>query len=168
MSQARKMIDNNSSTIRPGDLKVILFFGGASSMLILISAVLLFIPAAKGEDWELVEFLDNMDVERLSFIITYIVAATGLVIQTLQSYGINYLYIFELDPNHKMTPYQLYKVAIILLFLSMLACTFSLFQVKMDHYFSGDVSWAYYILMIFLIVYWCQPFFKCGYRTARK
>lgn len=83
MRQARKMIDNNSSTIRPGDLKVILFFGGASSMLILISAVMLFIPAAVGDDWELVEFLDNMDVERLSFIITYIVAATGLVIQTL-------------------------------------------------------------------------------------
>ena len=52
-------------------------------MLILISAVMLFIPAAVGDDWELVEFLDNMDVERLSFIITYIVAATGLVIQTL-------------------------------------------------------------------------------------
>ena len=102
MRQARKMIDNQSSSARPADLKVMLFFGGASLMLVLISALFLFIPSYSG-DTDYDEFIDALDVERVSFIITYVVFASGLVIQILQSYGINYLYIFELDPHYKMT-----------------------------------------------------------------
>ena len=71
-------------------------------MLVMVSAMFLWIPSYSG-DTDYNEFIDALDVERVSFIVTYIVFASGLAIQILQSYGINYLYIFELDPHHKMT-----------------------------------------------------------------
>lgn len=51
-------------------------------MLILISALFLFIPSYSG-DTDYDEFIDALDVERVSFIITYVVFASGLVIQIM-------------------------------------------------------------------------------------
>ena len=82
MRKARQMIDNQSSSVRPADLKVMLFFGGASLMLILISALFLFIPSYSG-DTDYDEFIDALGVERGSIVITYVGFGSGLVVQIL-------------------------------------------------------------------------------------
>jgi hypothetical protein len=150
------------------DIISISLFGGASCILLVVAAFFIFIPSTTG-DPDYIEIVRSMPVIRVAFILTYIVFASGLVMQTLQSYGINYFYIFELDPHHKITQYQLYKISMIMFFIMILSVTFTLIQVKLDHYFVHDPPvWGILLLSVLMVFYCCQPCFRCGYRTARK
>ena len=40
---------------------------------------------------------------RCLFSIVFLLAATGGVVKILRNYKINYMFIFELDPQHKIT-----------------------------------------------------------------
>ena len=111
-------MDNTGNSIRPKDLITILFFSGASWMLLVISILFIYLEATSGTETDFEELVDSMAVLRFSFILAYIVFASGFIVQIMQNYGINYLYIFELDPHYKMTQSQLFKVAVILLFMS--------------------------------------------------
>ena len=123
-------------------------------------------PCASGKpDYTSIEH--TMAVIRLGFIVNYIIFSSGLAVQILQSKGINYLYIFECDPHYKMTHYQLYKVSIILFFILSSCFAGQLMIITLD-YQTYDVPKKYlFFLMFFMMIYCCQPFFRCGYRTAR-
>lgn len=41
----------------------------------------------------------------------FVLASTGFVVKYLRIYSINYIYIFDLDPQYKITHAQLFKVA---------------------------------------------------------
>ena len=108
-----------------------------------------------------------MPVIRLALIIIFIIFSSGLAVQVMQSKGINYLYIMDCDPHFKMTHYQLYKVSIILFFLTSSCFAGQLMMIDLD-YQTYEVPKKYlFFLICSLLVYCCQPFFKCGYRTAR-
>ena len=102
--------------------------------------------------------VDNIKIKpvtvlfRLNMILAYILFATGFAIKVFNNYNINYLYIFECDPNAKMTPYSLWKVSLILYFVGMTCYTFTLVQVK---YFLDTESPFYFmfILFVFLLLY---------------
>ena len=62
----------------------------------------LIIPSSDGDnDYD--DISASMSILRFTFIIIYIIFASGVAVQVFQRYGVNYLYIFELDPNRKMT-----------------------------------------------------------------
>jgi hypothetical protein len=55
----------------------------------------------------------------------YLVFAAGLCSNIFTYYGINYLFIFEIDPSHKMTHVTLYRVALTLFFVWVTCCSLS-------------------------------------------
>ena len=58
-----------------------------------------------------------MSILRMTLILTFILFGCAFCIQVFLAYRINYLYIFELDPHRKVNHHQLYRVALILLFI---------------------------------------------------
>jgi hypothetical protein len=105
---------------------------------------------------------------RLTFIFIYTIFAAGFCIQVFTVYGINYLYIFELDPNAKMTHDQLYRVGTILFSLWSACFAISLMQIRLEWLFRGTAMWFMLVLAIVMLFYCAQPCLSCGYRTARK
>ena len=101
-------------------------------------------------------------------ILNFIIFGSAFCIKVFLEYRINYLYIFQIDPNHKMTPWQLYKISGILYFIFITFYTLNMIQIKLDYAFS-DNNKPYFVmaLIIAMILYCLQPFFQCGYRTAR-
>lgn len=69
-----------------------------------------------------------------------------------------------------MSPWQLYKVSIILYFIVVTGYTLNMMEIKMDYAFKNDNNQFVYVLalIIAMVVYCIQPFFRCGYRTARS
>lgn len=102
LSEANKILEAQNNQVRLIDALTMMYCCGASSVLWLFSIFFMAIPTQSGTaDYK--DLDETLAVSRLAFIVIYIIFASGLVIQILQSYDINYLYIFELDPNHKMT-----------------------------------------------------------------
>ena len=67
--------------------------------------------------------------------LVYIVFASGLCSQLFVRYGINYLFILEIDPNHKITHMTLYRVALTLFFIWASCCTLTLAEIKLQYLF---------------------------------
>ena len=88
--------------MRRKDAMIIMFFLGASFIMLLFGLFFLIIPSSDGDnDYD--DISASMSILRFTFIIIYIIFASGVAVQVFQRYGVNYLYIFELDPNRKMT-----------------------------------------------------------------
>lgn len=58
------------------------------------------------------ELMSSMYTFRFLFMMIFAVAASGVVIKVLKSTKINYMFIFELDPEYKVTHVQLFRVRI--------------------------------------------------------
>lgn len=163
---ARKILEKQKFEIRRYDALQLTALGSVSVLMTMFA--LFFVMAPMPNE----RVVDNIKIKpvtvlfRLNMILSYIIAATGFCIKVFNSYNINYLYIFECDPNYKMTPYSLWRVALILYFIGMMCYTLTLIQVK---YFLDTESPFYFMFILFvvLILYCCQPILKCGYRTAR-
>ena len=54
------------------------------------------------------------DIMRLFLFVTLIILGTASCVQILKAFKINYMYIFEIDPNHQMTYIQLYSAALLM------------------------------------------------------
>ncbi len=53
----------------------------------------------------------------MNWFVTFLIFAAGFDIDVFTRYGINYIYIFELDPKEKITHFTLYRIAMLLLFV---------------------------------------------------
>jgi hypothetical protein len=51
----------------------------------------------------IIDWAASFPVFRFLLVIIFIVAATGVDIKILKHHKVNYQYIFDLDPNYKMT-----------------------------------------------------------------
>ena len=146
-----------------------MLFGGASIVMTLFGIFFIFVSSIVGRrhmNWQ--EIGDVMPAYRFMLFCIYLVFATGFASSIYTKYEINYLYIFQIDPHYKMTSWQLYKVSSILYFIFISCFTLNMLEIKMDYVF-GDKSFPLFVLVliIVLVTYCVQPFFKCGYRTAR-
>lgn len=163
---AKLTLEKFNMQMRRKDALIIMFFLGASLIMILFGIFFLCIPQSDG-DTDFSDITSATSVLRFTFIIIYIIFASGVAVQIFQMYGVNYLYIFELDPNRKMTNDQLYKTSCVLFFFWSTAFTLTLVQTDLAYVFGDSPPWCLMFLFIFLVVYCFQPFLRCGYRTAR-
>jgi hypothetical protein len=80
------------------------FFCGIISVTVLF---FLFFLLTKGSDGEyekhIVEWASSFPVFRFLLIFVFIIAATGVDIKILKAHKVNYQYIFDLDPNYRVT-----------------------------------------------------------------
>ena len=77
------------------------------------------------------------------------------------------MFIFELDPNAKISHDQFYRVSATLLFVWSLCFCFTLMEFKLQWLFSGQPAYFMLALVIFFLLYCTQCCLKCGYRRAR-
>lgn len=133
------------------------FWSLVSATVVMSMFALLFTIFRQEPDDEIIayNFFKPIDLMfRISTILSYILFATGFAIQVFNSYGINYLFIFECDPNQKMTSHQMYRVAITLLFIQMSCLTFTLVQASFFEAYEYPY-WFMFSLMLFLLLYCC-------------
>lgn len=92
--------------MRRKDALVIAFFCGAITIIVFMIITLLSIPDSalekqlrRTDD----QLLSSVPTFRFLFMLTFVLAASGMVVRYLRIYHINYMYIFELDPTYNIT-----------------------------------------------------------------
>jgi hypothetical protein len=70
--------------------------------MFLIIVFLMAIPASEG-GYLLNKIYAIFPSFRFSFMIIFVIVATAFAIKIFKTYKVNYLFIFELDPNYKLT-----------------------------------------------------------------
>ena len=93
-------------------------------------------PTDAKKDKEYDAISNSISILRMTLIFTFIIFGAAMDIHVFQIMGINYLYIFELDPHVKVTHWSLYRVALILFFVQMLAFSMTMMQIKLDNDFT--------------------------------
>ena len=88
--------------MRRKDEVQITMFGGISLAMVMLSLCFVIMPASGGQA-DLSLLLSSVMIGRVTLILVYLMFACAIVVQVFNSYSINYLYIFEFDPKHKMT-----------------------------------------------------------------
>jgi hypothetical protein len=92
--------------MRRKDALLISFFCGSIAIIILMIFILLFIP---DEALNITEthsdtmIYSSVPTFRFFFMIIFTLAAAGVAVKILKTYRINYMYIFEFDPQYKIT-----------------------------------------------------------------
>ena len=94
--------------------------------------------------------------------------AVGLCIQIFNHFGINYLYIFEVDPANKMVPGEFYKISAVLLFLTSACLLLEVTQIREKSDKMANRPWFALALFVIIIIYFMQPCLRCGHRKSRK
>jgi hypothetical protein len=77
------------------------FFGGGTLMTIFITIFVLCIPINEYE-WQGL-LVANLYTFRFTFMVIFVLVAVAIDISIFKKYKVNYLFIFELDPQYKMT-----------------------------------------------------------------
>jgi len=93
-SAARRLLENYNFEIRRSDANLIAFFGGISFVFFLLGVYFMLIPSYEEKDLDARSELITVLIFRFTFIIIYIILATGFGIHVFNLYNINYLYIF--------------------------------------------------------------------------
>lgn len=111
--------------MRRKDAISIAFWMGAALIMVMFGTLFLCINSSDGDN-DYIELITSVNILRLTLVFIYILFCTGCAIKVFLRYGINYLYIFELDPNSKMTSDQLFKVSAVLFFFWSLCFTMTM------------------------------------------
>lgn len=100
-AKSKQLLENHGGEMRRKDAMLISFFSGASIIMIMFGCFFLFTSSSDDDkDYSLI--LSSLSILRLTFVLVYIMGACGFAIHVFKSYGVNYLYIFELDPQQKI------------------------------------------------------------------
>lgn len=115
LMKAHDMLESHTQHIRKKDAVMIAFFCGLLSMIVLVTIILLCLPESDTKifdrDNALIKLFSVFYTYRFLLMLLFTLLSTGVVINILKKYKVNYLFIFELDPNYKITPIQLFRVS---------------------------------------------------------
>eukprot|EP00347_Sterkiella_histriomuscorum_P004047 403361947 len=111
--KAMYSLEKKEVEMRRKDLILISMFTGAITVTGIMTILVLVIPGADDpwEDW--LELFNSFYTFRFIFMCILILAFTGIDIYILRAFKVNYLFIFELDPQYKITHIQLLRPAAI-------------------------------------------------------
>jgi EXS family len=90
--------------MRRKDSNLLSFFAGTLLTSTLITIAALLVPGTPGKnkiDWQ--EILFTMPIFRFFFMLILALALISLDVYILRKYRVNYMFIFGLDPNYKVT-----------------------------------------------------------------
>jgi hypothetical protein len=115
--KAQDLLESHHLGLRRKDAVQMSFFAGAIMILVFIILIMLFTPAAYDATTRIMKLYASFPPFRFTFVVVFILAATGIDIMILKKYKVNYLFIFELDPNYKITHVQFFRVAMVFMFI---------------------------------------------------
>ena len=163
LRQGRKMLDMAHPKTRPKDIFISSFFLGMTVSLIIVALILLFIP---GDAQFSTDYIYSaLPVFRYTLIIGFCLFGIGVVINFFRTYAVNYLYIFQLDPNYRIREAQINRVALLILYIWLLCFFLQIVTFKYD-FIQSHSSFFTYVLFITLNVLYISPF-RFVYRGAR-
>ena len=96
MVKASNALENLNREMRRTDLAYIMFFSGATLVMLFFGVIFAFIQDVNG-NYEDGEIIASINIIRLTFLVIFVLVASGIAINIFNKYKINYLYIFEID-----------------------------------------------------------------------
>jgi len=161
--QGRRMLDMAKPKTRTKDLVISSLFLGMSISLTLVVIILFFTTG--NNDFEASALYSAFPVFRYTLIIDLCLFALGKVVTFFRRYAVNYIYIFELDPNYRIREAQIYRVALIILHIWLFCFFLQIIAFKLS-FASINSSLFAYFLFISLTVIYISPL-RYIYRGAR-
>ncbi len=121
--KAQKIFSNENVQIRQKDAVLLAFFSGTLIIALFVTIATILMPYeqySKSNDFDWEEMILTLPVFRFVFMIIFALALISLDVLILRKYRVNYMFIFDLDPNYKVTQVQLIRVSMMLLTIWML------------------------------------------------
>ena len=173
--KAQKILAGDRFMVSNRDLFLVSFLGGASLFLMISTLIVCLLDSNFGKKNKKIMAAVRAftPICRVEFMIIYIIAATGVVIRVFRFYEINYIHIFELSFEDKITEWQLWRVASVLFFVWTFSFNLNfLLVLNSDPEISTEspaieVDWISLVTFVCLLLICIQPFFNCFYRAAR-
>eukprot|EP00347_Sterkiella_histriomuscorum_P000531 403375494 len=167
--KSKKQLECHNYEMRRKDALVMSFFCGTLSMIIVMLIALLSIPDSlldKNEQRSDIQIYSSLYTFRFFFMLIFLMTSAGVVVQVMRKHRINYMYIFELDPQYKITQYQLYKLSIFMLSIWSFCLLGQTFIVKMQFVFDRAIAAFTLAVTCFFVLICLQPF-SFFYRRGR-
>jgi len=153
--------------MRKKDASLMSYFGGLLTMIMFTLIVVTVAPYERDPIESKREIFASMSTFRFLLMVLFTVASAGVAIQVLRRYKVNYIFIFELDPNYKVTYLQLIRLTLILFTIWSFCLVGHIAVVKLEYLFDKPAAgFALATLLIFTGLC-CAPF-HCFYKRARK
>jgi len=97
--KAHNVLERHHDSVRRKDALLMAFFGALLAVFSLGALFLLCIPSSDGS-YHFNRIFANLPVFRLIFAMVFVLMGAGFAIQIYKKFRVNYLFIFELDPNY--------------------------------------------------------------------
>jgi hypothetical protein len=102
----------------------------------------------------------------VTFVVVFILFATGACIQIFRLYHVNYAFIFEVDQNYKMIHHQMYKVTLIFFFIWGFCWLCQIAKEKTEFaIFPAEATYSLIAIVLFILL--CIHPFRFLFRQAR-
>ena len=137
-TQAKQALDETHTDLRARDIAGIFGFGGIIITMIMFCGFLCM-PSGGGPEANF-ELSSSITVFFFTFVIVWILFCCATSIQIWKRHGINYEFLFEIDPNYRMFHMQFYKVAIFFLFVWMFCLMWQVVKMKIPTQFFNDYA----------------------------
>jgi len=94
--------------------------------------------------------------------VLFTVASAGIGIKVLRKYKVNYIFIFELDPNYKVTYMQLIRLTLIMFSVWSFCLVGHIAVVKLKYIFNDPAAGFTLAVLVIFLGLCCAPF-HCFY-----
>ena len=157
------MLDAAHPKTRPKDIFLSSFFLGMTVSVMIAALILLFIPGDSNFSSD--SIYSSIPIFRYTLIIDLCLFGVSVVIGFFRVYAVNYLYIFQLDPNYRIREAQISRVALLILYVWLLCFFLQIITYKYDFVatHSGIFTFVMFITLTFIFI---SPF-RFLYRGAR-
>jgi len=102
--KAQQVLEGHHTEVRRKDALLMTFFCGITSVMVFFFAIFL---ATRGSDGKYIQHINewaaSFPVFRFLLVLIFILAACSVDISILKANRVNFQYIFELDPNYRMS-----------------------------------------------------------------
>lgn len=166
-SIARIELNAQHNEIRARDSSIISFTLGSIAMLVITMCFFWILPnknVANPTGWT--SFYAGLDAYYFTYIIIWIIFATGVNIQVFRKYSINYTFIFEMDKNYKLIHHQLFRIALSFSAIWMFCLAWDIGQIKI-FITNPERLQIFTILLLVLFILICLNPMHCFYQRAR-
>lgn len=103
LKRARRFFEGHLTELRKVDAAMLSYFGGIFTVMLPLVIFFMCAKASTSDYSNLMCWLSAFPVFRLAFMLSFLIGGSGLCIQMFRKYQVNYIYILELDPHHKVT-----------------------------------------------------------------
>jgi hypothetical protein len=163
--KAKQKLNAQNNKIRTKDAGIMFFLAGAIAVALLFWVFFLVYPeqSHRVNPWDLL--LSGEDTYIFTWVIVFILLSCSVCIQVFRAYNVNYSFIFEIDPKHKIIHHQMYRVTMLFFFIWLMCFVWQTAKIKLSLFDNTYATFTLILLLSFILL--CVSPFNCVYRSAR-